>query len=116
MIKIEIETKRKIFNTNFFLNTPKYIIKRLRLTIGPATKKASLELKGNWVKVAATNASAIEHKDSTMAKDSIKAIEEKWLPAIFKIAGRETNVWNKEATRAPKIRYLLISKKSFSAC
>ena len=92
MIKIEIDTKRKIFTTNLLLNTPKYIIKRLRLTIGPATRKASLELKGNWVKVAATKASAIEHSDSIMAKDSIRPIEERLLLAIFKIAGRETNV------------------------
>ena len=77
MVKIEKDPKVKSFITNLFLNTPKYIVRRLKLTIGPATKKASLELKGNWVKVAATKASAIEHKDNKMAKDSITPMEEK---------------------------------------
>ena len=96
----------------FLLKSAPYIKVNFRSSIGPKIKNAIFDVRGNEVKDEATNASASEHMEKTKANRIIVILAiNPWLPRDISTL-RGTNVLINAEIKAPKIRYLLIYKKS----
>ena len=100
---------------NFRPNTPDCMAMSLRSTPGPTTMKTRRDVRLNWLRPDATNASASEQIDSSTAKPAIVMTAVTLCPATVSSTRRGTRTCNAAATAAPTMRYPPACKRSCTA-